>query len=1193
MTSRFQGSGRLPEGGFLSTHKHDFNMHHTGVDWRHGATDIEMEPILATFSGATVQATLEQIAAMLAAQGSGFVSVGKADGYDGYAAGVYNVGGATTPTLFDAFTAAFGDARLVNGGIVLLLAGTYQLLNTITVPPGITIMGEMAGSIIINHGIEQSMFKVSAGTENTRIGGDSGSGTIRMDVGEPLDTTSFINMIFADNLDGYVTSGGAPISVMQTVPMIDCEKSSNVEFRGCKFIGRINNGPVAGRAKTESAIGGYTTGGGIGTKLNLEKCYFDGFGVAINFIPGNGDIDHLTMTQCRARVFGREDAGDLGFDVNCFVNTSVCNITATQNYFIADSGFISTGFVTSVLGGGSSDVNILISGTTGGTTVTTSHAIFENITSLTGIKAIVNNSNWNSNIGPGNWFVTVGGGAGVLEEYGDFNGTGAIDTLLASTGSHFYPVTVFVNGEGPYTITNNGSNRFDFIGNRDDGKRPVFNMNLGVGAPTDEVGNKFFAVGSKIENITFRSVTGTTSDFHTIRPGASTGRLIAKGCEFIDTALSPAEGIDKAVAIVDCKFDQTNSYSDNISLMVSAPDNESVLTIERCIFTGQGYAGLIGEDSGIGYDNNPQQGGSVILRNCIFDKSGATIDDASPLTIESYLVIDAPQARVLIDNCQMIVSRSLAVSTAIVNATLDTTYLRHIYIQGRYINVSNSLFQGPSQTFDVAAVNYPLPVVEFVPIDGLNIDGSRFLDSVTQIGNSVASFDSGFSNGITISNSEFANKASTIITQTLLDIDLDPTSDATQGASDPYIRMSGNNFHYEVAGVTASNAPFHTAIGSSGLNGYTVHGAVQIYAKNFVVNVSDNKILGQTRGFVTAAGLVHSSGLVINNFDDSAGGDSALAKPITVSGNNIKIRNEYTTASAANSASVLYLKGTDFIVSGNHLNIDNDATPSSSFIGVAVFDNRDTLATNAPSPAMITGNVFSNSDDNGLATSLLVAWLRNEAATEGNGYIVDNVFSETAGAGSGVIAAFEDQGTGLSWIVDRNRNQQVLLEVQAGMGMFMLNGAAIGPPVVSSTSTIVVNHVAPGGLGVLGSELMSFIYRDDPATTSFEWTFNAQGYIPVGAEIIDLSVRHDAVGGVPDSTNTLTLRVFNTTGGGDSSAVSPSTSPTTTTLTTTSSGGAKINNPAEMLYVQIHYLCDDSGAGRELDIIWVTLTYKM
>lgn len=63
---RFIGSGRLQEGGFLGTHKQDFEAHRKGCDWRHSADHIDMNPIIPEFPGLNVQETLELISSAVA-----------------------------------------------------------------------------------------------------------------------------------------------------------------------------------------------------------------------------------------------------------------------------------------------------------------------------------------------------------------------------------------------------------------------------------------------------------------------------------------------------------------------------------------------------------------------------------------------------------------------------------------------------------------------------------------------------------------------------------------------------------------------------------------------------------------------------------------------------------------------------------------------------------------------------------------------------------------------------------------------------------------------------------------------------------------------------------------------------------------------------------------------------------------------
>ncbi|HVI40456.1 MAG TPA: hypothetical protein VM577_07335, partial [Anaerovoracaceae bacterium] len=141
----FTGSGRQKEGGELATRKQDFNAHVQGNGFRHTADNVDMNPVIPALGGTTVQQTLEEFTALVTSAGTGFISIGNA-GVDGYAVGTYNMNTLATPTLKDAFNAAFADHRLRNGGIILVLAGTYVLTTPVTVPSGISIMGEVGGT---------------------------------------------------------------------------------------------------------------------------------------------------------------------------------------------------------------------------------------------------------------------------------------------------------------------------------------------------------------------------------------------------------------------------------------------------------------------------------------------------------------------------------------------------------------------------------------------------------------------------------------------------------------------------------------------------------------------------------------------------------------------------------------------------------------------------------------------------------------------------------------------------------------------------------------------------------------------------------------------------------------------------------------------------------------------------------------
>lgn len=59
----FVGSGRVPEGGQLATHKRDFLAHASGEEWHHCADQINMNPPLVTVGGDNVQEALENLEA--------------------------------------------------------------------------------------------------------------------------------------------------------------------------------------------------------------------------------------------------------------------------------------------------------------------------------------------------------------------------------------------------------------------------------------------------------------------------------------------------------------------------------------------------------------------------------------------------------------------------------------------------------------------------------------------------------------------------------------------------------------------------------------------------------------------------------------------------------------------------------------------------------------------------------------------------------------------------------------------------------------------------------------------------------------------------------------------------------------------------------------------------------------------------
>jgi len=325
----FVGSGRLQEGGGLVTRKQDFNAHAEGNGFRHDATMIDMNPIIPDINKTTVQDTITEMFSLITSSGTGFLSIGIVDGY---IQGDYNVGEGNTQTLSATLNAAFADKRLQSGGIVLLLANTYYLNSTVTVPPGITLMGEMAGTTIVGEMQEVPMFLIDAPTTSLNL-----ATGIPVDIGSDFQAVRIMNLILSDNLDGYALFGQP---TMTTVPMVQANISSNLTCENVSFIGRINTG-VSPYTKTKAAIG-YTGSGVTGTVLKVKNCFMDGLGIGISFTPNNTILDFLTIDKCKARTYGTQNSASQSPQLNSFVVMTDCNLSITNNYFNGAGTYVNT-----------------------------------------------------------------------------------------------------------------------------------------------------------------------------------------------------------------------------------------------------------------------------------------------------------------------------------------------------------------------------------------------------------------------------------------------------------------------------------------------------------------------------------------------------------------------------------------------------------------------------------------------------------------------------------------------------------------------------------------------------------------------------------------------------------------------------------------------------------------------------------
>jgi hypothetical protein len=650
-------------------------------------------------------------------------------------------------------------------------------------------------------------------------------------------------------------------------------------------------------------------------------------------------------------------------------------------------------------------------------------------------------------------------------------------------------------------------------------------MNIGVGASTDELGHPIFKVGKLIRNINF--VAAATTEIQSIRltaSGADEGTTLVEHCHFVDIALTMEQTTGSArreVVVRNCKFSQTNTYADSASIML--PNTELTL-LEGCIFEGAGYAGLLGEQTG--YTNTKPET-SVILRDCLFDKTGFTIDDASPLAdVEAYLVIDGGASnnvlRVEIENCQIVVDQDatngalLPPTDTVISASLDTTYLRHVYIRARETHVKNSLFTGPNTTFDVAATNYPLPCLEIVPYNSCHVMDSRFLSNAIslKIGGNISAFDNGDAVGAFVSNNIFY--MATGISQTMLDIEINTGG----GTWLPSVTVSNNNFlHTDIAAPGLK--PYHPIFAND-----DAMGTVAIYAEDCDVRVDGNSIyttLGDNAQSI-AAGITSLAALVV---ETTNAGIAVTQTATHITNNHIVAINEQD-ADDVTYVYTAWIRGGEILVHDNHLVMDNEPGVGSNDYGCLYIENRESAtASSVVTPATVSGNLFSRRPAFGGTPNDITFYIMVPAATEGSGLITGNSFC-TPTTTTGNNQAYEDNsGVGLQWAVNTNKNQTATAQFVGAEGLYQINNIHVGYK--DSTFLSSGFDVPSSTDGGINQSIWYYDLADVNGTRNFRWILGGLGNLPLDVTVISVHANYGGAS-VPNSTNSFWLRLGDGTG---------------------------------------------------------------
>lgn len=1107
VTGRFQGSGRQRESGMAATHLRDFKAHVSGEDFRHTADHSDMNPVLTVlnnvFNGTTVQDTLEKMATYFSQIGHGFVAIG-----DGYDLGDFNVDSDTT--LQQAFTEAFAHTRLQNGGIVLVKAGTYRLTSTVTVPAGITIMGEMGGTHIIGSMNEQPMFYISPSTDRFHQGTASSTDYY---ADAPVDITKFFNIILSDNIDGYSKDGfNEPIATMTTVPMIQMSKGAHLVCENTSFLGRVNNtSPPLTFTRRGIGIDSLTSAPNQPTLLTCQSCYFDGMTNAILFDPDNGYLDSLRVEKCRAKTTSGS-AGDS--KLHSFVAFNLCNAFFEGNYHIGDAtaGCKVCFYLTSTAVV-DTDVRISMINNSGGLTTQNANELnnfFKNDNTKSFICINTGNS-WGLNYN-NPWYITVGDGTNSV---GDITGPTAIDIALersvVATGDSDKRNTTLIVGYGTYDVTDTTLGGFaghvNFYGIDRNGALPI--IRLEALTATDAAANKTLKLGPYIENIKFIAKTATS--YHTITPTYSSGSRDAssriRNCRFEDVGVCypsiTRTGTNKITIEFDTVyFNQTGTYADNFDFLIT-PSADLVI-LKNVYRTGKGYVGGIGQVAGISYTPTLSTECLIKIDNCIWtlsDGAGTAVTNgitaASPLTGLNHFFFAVHGGADLHINDSRIVctDESHGNPTAVIGGGMPAagTFKQFIKLQTYRVFIDGSRMSGPSQTYTSGGTDYKMPAVWAKPTKHLNVSMSIINGACAlQCPNDISDFSAH------LLGSVFKGHASSGGT-TMIDFDM-PTDTLTDILIDGCIIdniASTTNAQVEHVNVTGAN--------------YAAIGVVQVYGQSSNVRISNCNIRGNL-GTNFPTGFTLLTPIYLDMLGDSTSLTLQDAN-VVFNGNEVKFTNNASTGSVLNQSYCIAAVGRKLSVHDNLFRFVTTAIGGSNIRGYASFST--------DGYGSVSNNIFERDGDlNVLGVGF---------AGTGAGMFSDNIFTDPHLAGSTYTNLIFDASTAYGWTYERNINQTAEATIHGIQGNHSVDGYSIG-------YTGTAHDILLGS----GAGDVQYIARTGAAATQCFWHVDLASALPTNSYLYSASMPltfNVSAGGVFTGSDRVQLTIQNETDNDTSNSV--------------------------------------------------------
>ncbi len=561
--------------GRAVVYRKDFETHIDGGDFRHTADDVDMNPPLVNITASNVQNTLQLIETAIL---GGFDVVSIGDGNQSF--GTFSVGGVGYPTVESCFAAALATYKLgTYGGIILVKSGLYNFTTTVSLPAGITVVGEHSGSILnattanpIFRILEAESFFIKASPPTVSVDG--------------YLQTKLVNLSFFDNF-----SGASPnLTTATTSCFAFMNNGSSLEVSGCQFFGKFTDAfHVTGCAirADSSIVTNYNT------NLKVENCIITGMQQAITFNPDGNKINKVTFNNNKVMcsgIYGSALEGELSIIDMIGCNAEFCNNDVMFGLSATDSNFQTINQFVYISTPPVSETTMIITGNTlkakfGAILGINNLIMFDGVGAGADTRSVITGNTFRGTSGDSNsWYIVVGDGADTI---GDINGSNALMTIInslyndsSSTSLTHNQTTIYVR-PGTYEINGAsfplGGGTFDFklIGLTEYGNYPKLKLNI----TTPAAGGQNVYITNHIENF---YVYGYNNKYYNIymadfwtnpdsRPIYSRNMTV-KNCHFYDCGLkfygpSTDEDTENAINItIDGCYFSNSAAPTNVTL---------------------------------------------------------------------------------------------------------------------------------------------------------------------------------------------------------------------------------------------------------------------------------------------------------------------------------------------------------------------------------------------------------------------------------------------------------------------------------------------------------------------------------------------------------------------------------------------------------------------------------------------------